>query len=457
MDSLPAELVDVVLHGAKSDTLLNLRLTCRTLCRHVSPSVFQKIDVWLERRSLKKLVNIANSPHLRNLVDYVCCGMEEFYTIDFESFKRGIYDGVDDNDDEAEAGRLRASYRKYRQYTRQQKIMEDTGYDLGMMTTAFTSLTALKSVAITDHSHYFADYCKGPKFLDREPLIGPGMLTPCYIMTPRGKRQLRIVLSALARARRGLQDFSIRISSAFIGSSGSLISPLNSTEQGLAQDAFANLKVLHLKLPRLDVSSYAKEYTQVLSTATILQAAKKLESLSLDLLDINDSDPELGSTWNDLFGTNKIGHLQKLVVKGLIIRETDLINFLLESCTELRDLSLDHARLIEGSWGPVFENVRKLQSLEGVELIRLRYNWGDENKWFVDMLDNQQYKQPLYDYLCKRTDMDPWPEMVKRQMEMKDEEDREDQEYERAVKQERKKARRDRRDRRYRAMTAAYQ
>ncbi|MCJ1451161.1 hypothetical protein MMC28_001496 [Mycoblastus sanguinarius] len=425
---LSPELVDMIMNEADNDTLLNLRRTCKTLCYHATPTVFRHVDVWLEKGSLQKLVNIAKAPHLSIHVKHVSCGMEEFYDIDFDDFKSQIWNGTIDENSKPDETSQRASYHVYRRYARQQTALRDGGEDLSMMAIALYGLTALVSADITDH--YFKPGGDGPKLLEREPLLRQWMLSPDYVLTPRGGYQLRVVLVALALAERQLEDLSLRLYEGYIGGSGGLLSPFHSVDGQLARPALSSLRKLYLKLPGMHVSTYKKKNSQLLSITMILQAAKKLECLSLDLPDFDDDDPTPGASWNDLFGTSKIGNLKELDISYLTVREAEFTNFLSQSCSDLRALVLDHARLTEGSWGSMFEKVRRLQHLEFVDLASLRYDY--ERGFFLVQLSGRVNpdREGLYEYLCNRRHVNPWPQIIKKEFEIMEEEDREDEEYE---------------------------
>jgi len=88
---LPTEMIDAVLEMLDRKDMFVLRLTCKALCSHATPMVFDKLLVWLEQDSLQRLVNIARHPQLRIHVDRISFGMERFYDVDVRQFEDDIY------------------------------------------------------------------------------------------------------------------------------------------------------------------------------------------------------------------------------------------------------------------------------------------------------------------------------------------------------------------------------
>lgn len=418
---LPPELVGILVDFVEPETLPALRLTSQTLCDHATPFLFRDLDFWLEECSLKKLVNIASLPHLAKHVKHISCGMEEFYDVNFNVFKRCVYQDLRTPGAEHDESQQRASYRVYRRYLRRQNDLTSTGAGVFMLAAALASFTALVSMDITDH---FCPYLENggmtPKLLDHEPLLNSRMLTPINVVTPRGGNQLQTLLRALVSAGTILQSFSLEMRSGNIGGSGSLLSALDHREKKLAQAAFMTLRKFHLSLPDMESSAY--ETDDELSVTSILQASGNLNCLYLQFPHADCEDPPPGGSFRDFFGTCQFTRLQTLIIHGLIVSEGEFRDFLLQSCPELKELRLFSARLTRGSWGSLFQSFRRLPCLDTVDLSHLRYDYVEAR--FFTMLDSCQDLGPLYDLLCGRSDIDPWPQMVREKRELLDEKDR---------------------------------
>lgn len=150
---LPHELTRHVVFEMSHDfqTLLALRLTNKTLYVHATPLVFRRVNVYLEGRSLQKLVNIARASHLRCHVKHISCGMKAFYDIDFDKFKRRIYErDFDDDYDLIEAPGQRLAYDYYTTYFKQQGYTDTRGRYVSMMTCALALLPALNLMDISN-------------------------------------------------------------------------------------------------------------------------------------------------------------------------------------------------------------------------------------------------------------------------------------------------------------------
>lgn len=426
-DILPPELISLVAEVVERRTLPALRLTSQTLCHHATPFLFRDLDCWLQKGSLKKLVRIASFPHLAKHVRHISCGTEEFYNVNFDVFKRSLYrDWRDPNAEYAESEQ-RASYHVYKKYWRRQSRLRYTDTDVSMLAVALACFTALTSIDITDH---FDPYSKTggdpPKFLEQRSLLHPRMLTPVYAITPRGGHQLGTVLRALDSAGTVLQSLSLVLNAGEVGGSESLLCALDHEEMRLAQAAFMGLKEFHLSIPVMHSSAHEREPDDEMSLTTILRTSRNLEHLHLELCEADCRDQAPGPSFRDLFGTSKFPRLQELTIENLIVSEGEFRDCLLLSCPELRELRVYSARLTKGSWSSLFKHVRRLSGLETVELSCLRYDYAEG--CFFTMLFGNQDQGPLCDYLCGRSDVDPWPDMVKKERDYCDEQDRLDEE-----------------------------
>lgn len=65
----------------------------------------------------------------------------------------------------------------------------------------------------------------------------------------------------------------------------------------------------------------------------------------MTLGNIDDDDPPPEASWNNLFGKSRFGQLLVMYIFGLIVNDGEVINFLVQSGSELRTLGLSGARI----------------------------------------------------------------------------------------------------------------
>lgn len=416
--SLPYELLVQILHTWRFDTLLNQRLTCKTFANHATLFVFSFLRVRLEQKSLDNLLQISRSIHLRDHVKRLDLALLDFHDdVDFQDFLNYIYinneNGLAHRPDiirSAQLGEqqliqtmqnqprvLQRAYKQYKKRCRQERKSKRSSDFTTLLEAALKSLPNLIEAGISDHSPVWSD-------------------------KPRGGRQLRTLIRVLSGAGRQLECLSLRLDEYYVGTRGGLLSPLHSNVRQLAHIAFANLKKLSLELPELHHPEYEQQFEPRYSITTILQSANNLEYLELGLPDLKTGNPDSGATWYDLFGMKKVGRLQTLIIIGLVVQEYELINFISKSCSELREFRLAYARLIQGSWETIFNALRSLEHLNTVELHYLRHNLDRGDYWH--MLNAIGGDKRLHDYLCKRTQENPWPKMIQEQYDAEEEDRR---------------------------------
>lgn len=401
ISTLPYELAEQIVNGVTSHEQMNLRLTCKALHDHATPLLFRCVYIWLEASSLRNLVNIATAAHLSDHVRHISCGMEDFHEVKFDTFERQRFTNFLDDTETLAAHQL------YQIYAQRQTLGE--GWMVHRMTTAFKNLRKLQLMDIT--GTFDSDY--GLALLAKEPLLRRGMLKPMEVDGPVGGRQLRVVLKALASTQQ-LAHLSLQIGFWHTGGEGSLLSPLGDEHRRFVQHAFGSLKTLHLKLPQEISQALQKHDDRMLSTCAIIEAAASLECLAVEIPGTPDLKESTEAFWSNLIGTHKIGNLRKVSISGLTVKKSDLVHFLLQSCRQLVELRLFGLGLTKGSWDTVFDSIRRLRFLETVSVHRLRYIFF---KSFV--LAELECCDPghavdsahgsLHDYLCNRSEVNPWP------------------------------------------------
>lgn len=405
--TLPYELLEQIVNGVTFYELLILRLTCKALHDHATPLLFRRVHIWLEASSLQKLVNVATAPRLSDHVRHISCGMEDFYDVKFDTFKRHrLTNGYNSLD----YAKTRAAHQLYQTYAQRQILGEK--WMVHSMTTAFKNLRKQQSMDIT--GTFDSDY--GLAILAKEPLLRRHMLKPLEVEGPVGGRQLRVMLEALATTQR-LALLSLRIDYFFTGGEGSLLSPLSDEHIQFVQHAFGTLKTLDLELPHEISQALQKQDGRILSTRTILEAATNLECLTLEISGTFDLKPNAEAFWSNMIGTHKIGNLREVSITGLVIKESELVNFLLQSCRQLVELSISSVSLTRGSWDIVFDTIRRLILLETVSVHGPTYIFFKSFTFSQFLCCQQEVNSicdSLHDYLCHRSEVNPWPLIEKR-------------------------------------------
>lgn len=434
---LPLEIVSSVISNIHDlPTLLSLRLTCKALLTCATPLAFHNVHIWLDKTSLLRLNEIAKTPHLARHVKHISCGMEEFYDVDIEAFLRFTYNQFhpphSSKAKSPEYFDINASHTLYRRYLELQTCMRHAREDLELLTQAFCLFPAMDSIAVTDSyaDRYYVepDACE-IRIIKQEPLLRAYMLGPNRLLSPRGGHKLRTIVRAVAKAKVQVRHFALALSSRYRGGRSGPLLPFDAEEQQAAWRAFGTLKTFYMEgAAEMDESSYEKEGLQVLSVTTMLQAAKNLEKLSLlDYHEVVCVNPIAAASLESLMGATKFEKLRELYLRKLVVTEGELGFFISQSCTGLRILRIHSARLIDGTWASLFKTIRQSLSLETVDLYRLQYNYEDDPESFTTMLSNGEPMGDLHDYLCKITNVDPWPEMIKEDFRIVDEQDREDE------------------------------
>lgn len=411
LHSLPAELVCNVLKYLSKGDLCNLRTTCKAMSCYTTPYAFEKLHVWFEEQSLQSLNNIASDPILCKNVKNLEIGMDYFYNIDFEEFKKYIYYDSDTLDlgpllKKSEHAQRRDAWRVYRRYYRKQQALEQSGRDLAMMTEALISFSSLVSVKLMDYQPW-VDGFKGPRLLRTEKLLRKHMLTvpDPRIWVPRGGQQIRILLQALAASDRKIEELILYLNSYNITHTG-CYGPLPEEFLSISVQALKGLERLALVLDpiksQLQLLPASEKDPLELSLTTILRAATQLKCLSVELAE-NCDQP-----WKNYIQIPRIGQLRELFVTETLFHEADFALFLRSSCQGLHKFTLGEAKVEEESWDLIFEAIRSLPKLETIELYSL---WHEIPRVggmrFLENID----AQPLYDYLLRRREDNPWDSM----------------------------------------------
>ena len=414
LTTLPPELTSLVLNRLEQSSLLQVRLSCRTLSAYATPRAFENLTVWLEEASLQNVVNIAQQKRLAPLVKHLSCGMEQFHDVSFEVFKASIYppwsygEGpAADKDDQ------KAAWKAYRMYARKQRILDSSGLGTKMMAKALRSFTNLISIEITGYNPQLCYRTHGTRMLRQEPNLRRHMLSAwnprCRLS--RGSRQLSTVIQALTRADRFIRELYLDAFD-FETDNGGLFAPLELSDEIWGSTAFARLERLEVDMHNLFMAPLAPEYS---SLSSIKTAATNLKHLYVQLPDVDDSSKN-SALWKDVICTKRARSLETLIIGGAILNETNFVEFLRKSCWELRSFTLRNAKVIDSSWNGIYDALRKIASLTKVNLGYLRVY---EPLRLFHALSGETYgagtlimePQPLYDFLLRKTDVNPWDGM----------------------------------------------
>ncbi|KAG7006442.1 hypothetical protein G7Y79_00014g036170 [Physcia stellaris] len=439
--TLPPELIELVLANSDPQSLRSIRLTCRALSLRPIPYLFRRVEFWLEEGSLQKLLDIAKTPYLAKHVKHVSCGTENFFNMNLQNFRwlvlykrHRLYDRLQHENPAAgelrdlpkeEQNQQKAAWSEYRDCYKKQKRLYSDNVALKSLILAFSSLTALTTVGVIDPSE---DRCwsgsgyspralfKKLRFLREDMLLLPYFAA----LLPRGGRQLRTLIQALADSNRRLEIFGITLFSYGTGGEN-ILSPLSKTLRSSAKCVFSNVKELSLALPDSPPMASDKLPLQELSTCTIAQAAHRLERLWIEMPDVGTETLFL-PRFVKVFGERKIGNLKEVRISRATLFEADFEAFLITSCLGLQTFHLYDARLIEGSWDPIFKAIRRMPGLKQLSLEWLRYDM-DENGSFSTLCTPGMPPEPLYDYLLGRCDINPVARMIDEENARYDEEE----------------------------------
>lgn len=371
----------------------------------------------------------------------ISCGTEEFFNFEFQYFRDVVlYEHYRlsgrphrENPAAGEFGdipkreqiRQKATWSEYRDCYKKQRCLYSDNVALNCLTLAISSLPALTTVEIIDLSEewWSNSRCYTPRaLLKKLRLLRDDMLllTDILIPLPRGGRQLRVLLQVLAESERRIEDFRIRLFSRGVGGK-SLLFPLCKTLKSSADYVFSNIRELSIALPDLPLMEYDILPQKVLSTCTIAQAAHGLERLCIEMPDV-ETETSSPPRFINIFGERKIGNLKDVRIIGATLFEADFEAFLLKSCLGLQIFHLHNARLVEGSWNPIFNAIRRMQCLKQLDLYFLRYNIDGSELDFTTLFASGMPPEPLYDYLLRRCDINPVARMIDEEKAREDEE-----------------------------------
>lgn len=454
IETLPAEIIDLIVAEVDYKTLPSLRLTCHALSSAPNAWLFRSIDFWLEASSLQKLLNVALNPRLSKHVKYLSCGIEQFYDVDFGTFARYVYhENPDDVEDmnklsKKEKRRRYATYNVYRDHFNKQTELwygrlNPNGRQTDLCTgtasqcirTALSSFTALRSIDIVDNgavwwmqrcNHQCGFIRANRGLLQTQPLLHDHMLTMENVpfTLPRGAFQFQTIVRALARTPRYIEELRVSLWAGNLNNE-SLLSALNEVPEHITSRVCSELKKLTIDLPELPVPLSKLSPEGKLSICTILQAATKLECLYLALAD-GDLESRHPPRFRDLCGNRKIGNLQTLCIDSAIFYTPDFAKFLLKSCLGLRVFWLTNVSLKQGPWDPIFNVIRQMNCLESIELSELQVNSTEDIDEYDRTILTGEYwmdPQPLYDFLLKKSEVNPVARMVEEDEAREDEMD----------------------------------
>lgn len=280
--------------------------------------------------------------------------------------------------------------------------------DVAMLTGALKAFSSLIAVRIVDVQPSSQDCSELPWAIERE---GVGLDTVLAVPSrrlrvPRGRRQLQVLIESLASIHNRFNQISIELVAENIGGGG-FLTELSPRVQSLAPVAFAWIR-------RLDIRFSACMYhvprhpSPESSITTILRALTGLEALSLDFR-------ATGMEWRDFIQISRFGQLKNLAIRGAMLDEAHFRMFLSQSCQLLKTLELGEVPLNgnrdeEGSdvvWDRIFEAIRSLETLQQIKFWSLQVEF---NSHIFSAFEENALSspEPLYDYLLKRTDENPW-------------------------------------------------
>lgn len=407
---LPSELLKLIFDHLKPKSLLQVRLSCKALSSHSTPGAFERITVWLEEGRLSDIAKIAEQPHLAPYVRQISCGMEEFNNLSLDDFNVNFYsDWTIGESERAKMEDLEDSWQIYNSYAVLQRNLDSSGRGHTMLCECFKSFRNLKSLEIHGGGSNWHDPEHGLRLLRKEPRLRHQMLLfyqPSLGLS-RGKRQLSTMLKALAHANKHIEHLGLHPFDFEMDSRG-LLAPLMPREEKLALAAFVGLTSLDLDLYNLIDGRSARSTTQDSSLSTIFRAAVDLTSLRIKVRSLS-----LLSTWSGLSrATSGSRHLETLVIEGATLDQTEFVEFMRESCQNLRSLTIHRASVSHGSSTAIFDAIRSLPKLERVKFFQLFWKSPEQSpiafsgKSIGGRIDDVD-AQPLYDYILRKSNVYP--------------------------------------------------
>ena len=408
LPSLPAELARLVLEDLNREDLFNLRITCKAMNCYATSWVFRELHVRFEEQSLQSLCNIASHPILRKNVRKVTVGIDYFYNFDYEQFKKYVFSetniGPTPSLMQPERAQRRDARRLNRTYYLKQCALEESGRDLAMMTQALRAFSSLVSIKLMDYQP-LVDELEVPPLLRTESAcrVDYTLTVPKHaVQIPRGKRQIGVLLQALSVSDRKIEELALHLDSVDITEDG-VYGSLPEAFHSITSEALTGLKRLSLILSSTSPELLADPGTKLQEppSTTILRAATQLECLSLQFTQ-RTIEP-----WNNYIQIPRVGQLRKLRVVGALLHEADFALFLRSSCQGLQNLTLGEVYVEEKSWDLIFDTIRSLPNLETIELYSFGHDIYRRDLRFLEKID----AQPLYDYLLRRREDNPWDSM----------------------------------------------
>ena len=404
---LPPEIHNLILENLDRGSLLELRLTCTALNFAATPVVFKRLHVWLKQKSLQKLVNIANEPHLHKYVKFIDFDIDLFYDVGYPRFEHEIFPGCGFRyafEKKTDGTVLTSKLYIDRKYRKQPALKESKG-DLGMFAHAISAFSALECIRLVDSQSHMDESIEGLKMW-KEALLRQDLLNTasCSPPMPLGGKELRILIEALAASGGSkLESLYLQLYSANVSNLG-FYSTLSAKDVHFAKLAFSGLKKLTLSLPpvRHTITDGCRSSSTESSVTTILEAATELEDLRLELPTERRSTTTIRGSgcWKDIIPTNCVGKLKVLNIKGALLDdEAQFVSFLIQSCQGLKKLHLSTAVMVEGSWDLVFETIRSLPELADLALEDLWH--GVQHDGFMALRGSNFNPKPPYEYFLK--------------------------------------------------------
>lgn len=413
MDRLSVELIHIICSSLQTTDVGQLRCTSKFYASVGRPHMFRHLHLMFTPESFKRLHKISSDPTLAPYVKSL------FYEADTLPVYRSYSDWQQNLIDPAISSSLRSmhqpgpdstgctfraigrelekierlprhsyspaqlstAYRKYRKYSKQQVAMRRGSHHARQITKAMARLPNLEYIRVSlegwaRRSHKF------------ENVYRDSYVYPSYTSTSRVRLGVPQVLSLLrgsAQTETKLKQFCAGVVDwTFFSQSDEVFADLQKGVRNL-QDLsmqfattwklpciqFPTTRMLPYRYLGYGEALYASEidacadYLRNGRLREFLAAAPNLRKLSLKF---DWSDLTCPADLRDVVGMGKWEFLANVTLSSFDSRAEDLWRFCERHTKTLRRLVLDNIKLLEGSWAPTFQEMRRLLHLEQVNI-----------------------------------------------------------------------------------------
>ena len=400
MESLPAELLEIVFDNLGKEDILNMptHLISKGLTEAKAQALLRNIYVWLEKNSLARLERIICHPHLARHIHRLTLHDERVKDItarnylysywsthyrwfklcpplhpSFSSYIKMAREQISGDSS------VTVNIGKYRMLLKEQQMVEEQQDDVRILSKAFDLLPNLEGVSV-DNSNDFRvkkalgdAWCSG---LDQDRIAH------------RGSHIMEVLFKAMSNSVRKISSFEISRNGARIYYRSEFMTmnfpalftklPPNTIASATQGLRCLSLRSIYYGLDEVQYHDAAREtscgyswgrqvhkgegYDSTKAIAEMLSSASLLEYLTLNCLDIyRERHQKLQLPYfplHSMRGSNNLQHLQKLSLGHFKTRQDQFVRFLLKVAGTVISIRLNGIALDHGSWLSAFSKLR---------------------------------------------------------------------------------------------------